>query len=156
MSLPPPPVTNCHTFLDPPSSVTYFLDSPYYRQTRWRARRHVTAGVGGSAKRQPGEPAGSGVSDSSTIRRSLPHRPDRWRDGARRERTRRRSRRCDVRPAEHFRLRRGGRWAAAPATIRRARTMKLPFCWPDIRLASNETASILPLPRAARRNRFHI
>src|SRR6218665_3526745 len=27
---PPPPVTNCHTFLDPsPSSVTYFMDGPY-------------------------------------------------------------------------------------------------------------------------------
>src|SRR6218665_1422609 len=23
---PPPPVTNCHTFSDPPSSVTYFMD----------------------------------------------------------------------------------------------------------------------------------
>ena len=28
-SLPPPPVTNCHTFSDPfPSSVTYFMDGP--------------------------------------------------------------------------------------------------------------------------------
>ena len=26
---PPPPVTNCHTFSDPPSSVTYFMEGPF-------------------------------------------------------------------------------------------------------------------------------
>ena len=88
-----------------------------------------------------GEQAGAGVSDSSLIRCSLPHRPDRWRDGARRERTSRRSRRCDVRPA--------GR--TLPVTTR----MSLGGSTSDNSRHSNDEAPILMTghPVSVRRNR---
>ena len=37
---PPPPVTNCHTFSEPPSSVTYFMDGP--NQTVYGIERCTT------------------------------------------------------------------------------------------------------------------